>query len=86
MQLGPDCIDESNHHFSFYRDHFPWGQTPAYRTPDGAHYRFWCDGQTWTPEALANHLCEQYEQTHEVAVRQAMTRYAELRALPRCSL
>ena len=67
--------------FDFYREHFPWGRTPAYRTADG-RYRFIApDGSILTPSAMANELMT-WDANSLATMALTDSRYAELRALP----
>ncbi len=66
--------------FTFYRSHFDFGDFDAYRSEDG-RFAFDLNGELVTPQALADHLDAQYVQQSEAGIRQAVSRYAELRSL-----
>ena len=67
--------------FDFYREDFPWGRTPAYRTAD-MRYRFIAsDGSILTPSAMADELMA-WDANSLATMALTDSRYAELRALP----
>ena len=67
--------------FVFYREHFPWGRTPAYRTADGRYRFLSSDGLILTPSAMAAELMA-WDANSLAAMALKDARYAELRALP----
>lgn len=76
-----DALIVNGDTFAFYREHFPWGTTPAYRTPDG-RYRFISDdGSILTPTAMADELMT-WDANSQATMALQDARYAELRALP----
>lgn len=79
-----DSISIDGTRFSLYREHFPWGDTPGYQSADG-RFRFMESRYRpaiLTPIQLADLLDAEYVLQSEAGIRQAMSRYAELRALP----
>ena len=67
--------------FVFYREHFPWGRTPAYRTADGRYRFLSSDGLILTPSAMADELMT-WDADSQATMALKDARYAELRALP----
>jgi hypothetical protein len=67
--------------FDFYREDFPWGRTPAYRTADGRYRFIASDGSVLTPSAMANELMT-WDANSLATMALKDSRYAELRALP----
>ncbi len=67
--------------FVFYREDFPWGRTPAYRTADGRYRFIASDGSVLTPSAMANELMT-WDANSQAAMALKDSRYVELRALP----
>ncbi len=67
--------------FDFYREYFPWGRTPAYRTADGRYRFIASDGSVLTPSAMADELMT-WDADSQATMALKDARYAELRALP----
>ena len=67
--------------FDFYREDFPWGRTPAYRTADGRYRFLSSDGLILTPSAMADELMT-WDADSQATMALKDARYAELRALP----
>jgi len=80
----PDTILDNGREFYLYREHFPFGDFPGYRTPNNEPlaFRFIESGQVVTPAELADRLTTSYAQQSEAGIREAMDRYSELRSLP----
>ena len=77
----PVAVTVNGDTFDFYREHFPWGTTPAYRTAD-MRYRFIAsDGSILTPTAMANELMT-WDANSLATMALKDSRYVELRALP----
>ena len=67
--------------FVFYREAFPWGRTPAYRTADGRYRFLSSDGSVLTPSAMANELMA-WDANSLATMALKDSRYAAVRALP----
>lgn len=80
----PDTIKVDGREFYFYREHFPFGDFPGYRTFGDTElaYRFIESGEIVTPTELADRLSANYVQQSESGIREAMDRYQGLRTLP----
>ena len=77
----PVAVTVNGDTFDFYREDFPWGRTPAYRTAD-MRYRFIAsDGSILTPSAMADELMA-WDANSLATMALTDSRYAELRALP----
>jgi len=83
FMTSPDTVEADGRHFHFFREHFPFGDFPGYMHVDGESrsFRFWANGRAMTPNELADYLEAQYIQQSEMGIRQAMSKYAELRSL-----
>lgn len=77
----PVAVTVNGDTFDFYREHFPWGRTPAYRTADGRYRFISADGSILTPTAMADELMT-WDANSQAAMALTDSRYAELRALP----
>lgn len=77
----PVAVTVNGDTFDFYREDFPWGRTPAYRTADGRYRFIASDGSVLTPSAMANELMT-WDANSLATMALTDSRYAELRALP----
>ena len=80
MFEAPDTVTDGDTVFMFYREHFPEGKFAGYKSAD-SRFRFILDGQTFTPNGLADYLTREYEQVHEDGIRAAMSGYSAIRSL-----
>ena len=77
----PVAVTVNGDTYVFYREDFPWGRTPAYRTADGRYRFVSADGSILTPSAMADELMT-WDANSLATMALTDSRYAELRALP----